>query len=232
MSTEQYDVIVVGAGNAAMCAAMSAQENGAKVIILERAPEDEAGGNSRYTAGALRFAHNGLQDIMTLVELTEDEKKNNDFGTYTTDQFFDDMFRVTQYRTDPELCEILVTKSLETTHWMHSKGIRFMPMYGRQAFKVDGKMKFWGGLALEFWGGGPGHLGDGVRRSSATSASPSSSSTASCRCSMTSRRSMASRSSTRARCPRSTASRSSSPAAASSPTPTGAPAISARAGTW
>ena len=61
MSTEQYDVIVVGAGNAAMCAAMSAQENGAKVIILERAPEDEAGGNSRYTAGALRFAYNGLR---------------------------------------------------------------------------------------------------------------------------------------------------------------------------
>jgi tricarballylate dehydrogenase len=156
MSIEQYDVVVVGAGNAAMCAAMSAHENGAKVVILERAPEDEAGGNSRYTAGALRFAHNGLQDIMTLVDLTDDEKANNDFGTYTTDQFFDDMFRVTQYRTDPELCEILVTKSFETTQWMHKKGIRFMPMYGRQAFKVDGKMKFWGGLALEFWGGGPG----------------------------------------------------------------------------
>ena len=154
--SEEFDVIVVGAGNAAMCAAMSAHENGAKVCILERANEDEAGGNSRYTAGALRFAHNGLQDIMTLVDLTDDEKENNDFGTYTTDQFFDDMFRVTQYRTDPELCEILVTKSLETTKWMHSKGIRFMPMYGRQAFKVDGKMKFWGGLALEFWGGGPG----------------------------------------------------------------------------
>ncbi|NKC16116.1 MAG: FAD-dependent tricarballylate dehydrogenase TcuA [Gammaproteobacteria bacterium] len=156
MNEQEFDVIVVGAGNAAMCAALSAQENGAKVALLERANEQEAGGNSRYTAGALRFAHNGLQDIMTLVDLTDDEKKNNDFGTYTTDQFFDDMFRVTQYRTDPELCELLVTKSLETTRWMCSKGIRFMPMYGRQAFKVDGKMKFWGGLALEFWGGGPG----------------------------------------------------------------------------
>mgnify|MGYP001814546122 CR=1 FL=1 len=55
--SEEFDVIVVGAGNAAMCAAMSAHENGAKVCILERANEDEAGGNSRYTAGALRFAH-------------------------------------------------------------------------------------------------------------------------------------------------------------------------------
>ncbi len=156
MAEEQFDVIVVGAGNAAMCAAMSAHENGAKVCILERANEEEAGGNSRYTAGALRFAHNGMQDILTLVELTDEEKEKNDFGTYTTDQFYDDMFRVTQYRTDPELCETLVTRSFETTQWMRQKGIRFMPMYKRQAFEVDGKMVFWGGLALEFWGGGHG----------------------------------------------------------------------------
>ena len=60
MAIESYDVIVVGAGNAAACAAMSAQENGAKVVLLERAPEEEAGGNSRFAAGSLRFAHNGL----------------------------------------------------------------------------------------------------------------------------------------------------------------------------
>ncbi|MAJ00385.1 MAG: tricarballylate dehydrogenase [Nisaea sp.] len=153
---EDYDVIVVGAGNAAMCAAMSAHEQGAKVVILERAPEDEAGGNSRYTAGAMRFAHNGLQDIATLVDLTDEEIETSDFGTYTTDQYYDDMFRVTQYRTDPQLCETLVTQSLETAQWMRSKGMRFMPMYNRQAFKVDGKMKFWGGLVLEYWGGGHG----------------------------------------------------------------------------
>src|SRR3546814_12677820 len=100
MSNTTYDVIVVGAGNAAMCAALAAEENGAKVVMLERAPESEAGGNSRYTAGAMRFAHNGLQDILTLVDLNPDEIENNDFGTYTTDDFYDDMFRVTQYRTD------------------------------------------------------------------------------------------------------------------------------------
>src|SRR3546814_685841 len=156
MSNTTYDVIVVGAGNAAMCAALAAEENGAKVVMLERAPESEAGGNSRYTAGAMRFAHNGLQDILTLVDLNPDEIENNDFGTYTTDDFYDDMFRVTQYRTDPDLCETLVTRSFETMQWMRAKGIRFMPMYGRQAFKVDGKFKFWGGLVLEVWGGGPG----------------------------------------------------------------------------
>ncbi len=156
MPREEYDVIVVGVGNAAMCAAMSAHESGAKkVVMLERASEDEAGGNSRFTAGSVRFAHNGLEDILTLVELSNEERENNDFGTYTTDQFYDDMFRVTQYRTDPELCEILVTKSLETVQWLRSKGVRFVPN-GEQCFKVGGKMKFWGGLALEFWGGGPG----------------------------------------------------------------------------
>ena len=55
MSDNEYDVIVVGAGNAAMSAAFSAHEHGAKAIMLESAHEDEAGGNSRYTAGALRF---------------------------------------------------------------------------------------------------------------------------------------------------------------------------------
>src|SRR3546814_14262236 len=104
----------------------------------------------------MRFAHNGLQDILTLVDLNPDEIENNDFGTYTTDDFYDDMFRVTQYRTDPDLCETLVTRSFETMQWMRANGIRFMPMYGRQAFTVAGQFNFWGGLVLEVWGGGPG----------------------------------------------------------------------------
>lgn len=66
------------------------------------------------------------------------------------------MFRVTRYRSDPNLCEILVRRSFETIKWLRSKGIRFQPIYGRQAFKVDGKFKFWGGLTVEAWGGGPG----------------------------------------------------------------------------
>ncbi|SVD04460.1 uncharacterized protein METZ01_LOCUS357314, partial [marine metagenome] len=72
------------------------------------------------------------------------------------DQFFDDMYRLTRFRTEPNLCETLVKKSRETMAWMQKHGIRFMPMYGRQAFKVEGRFKFWGGLTLESWGGGPG----------------------------------------------------------------------------
>ena len=66
------------------------------------------------------------------------------------------MARVTQYRTNPDLVELLVTKSFDTLNWMREKGVRFIPIYGRQAFKIDGKFKFWGGLTVESVGGGPG----------------------------------------------------------------------------
>jgi tricarballylate dehydrogenase len=154
---KEYDVIVVGAGNAAFCAALAAQEQGASVLVLEAAPEDESGGNSRFTAGSIRVVYNGVDDIKALVpDLTEAEIATTDFGTYTADQFFDDMARVTQNRANPDLVELLVTKSFDTMCWMRDKGIRFIPIYGRQAFKIDGKFKFWGGLTVEAVGGGPG----------------------------------------------------------------------------
>ena len=68
----------------------------------------------------------------------------------------DDMARVTQHRADPDLVELLVTRSFSTLNWMRAKGVRFIPIYGRQAFKIDGKFKFWGGLTVESVGGGPG----------------------------------------------------------------------------
>ena len=151
------DVVIVGGGNAALCAALAAREHGVSVLVLERAPEEEAGGNSRFTAGAMRCVYDGVEDLMALMpDLTEQEIAQTDFGTYTEDQFFDDMYRVTEYRTDPELTEVLVRKSRETLRWMRAKGVRFAPIWGRQAFKVDGKFKFWGGLTIESHGGGPG----------------------------------------------------------------------------
>jgi tricarballylate dehydrogenase len=153
----EYDVIVVGAGNAAFCAALAAQEQGASVLMLEAAPQDESGGNSRFTAGSIRVVYNGVEDIKTLVpDLTEAEIATTDFGTYTQEQFFDDMARVTQHRADPDLVELMVTRSFDTLCWMRDKGVRFIPIYGRQAFKIDGKFKFWGGLTVESVGGGPG----------------------------------------------------------------------------
>lgn len=152
-----YDVIVVGAGNAAMCAALAAREHGVSVAVLECAPEGEHGGNSTFTAGAMRVAYNGVDDLVELMpDLTEAECANTDFGTYTEDQFFDDIARVTQNRSDPDMAELLVRRSHPTMRWMRGKGVRFAPIYGRQAFKVDGRFKFWGGLTVEAWGGGPG----------------------------------------------------------------------------
>ncbi len=160
MNDLKTGVVVVGAGNAAFAAALAAREQGSDVIMLERAPFDERGGNSRYTAGAMRVAFNGAQDLAKLMDLNDEEMTTVDFGTYSTDQYFDDMARMTQYRADPDLVEILVYKSFETLVWMREKGIRFSPSYGRQAFKVDGKFKFWGGLAVEVVGGGPGLIDD------------------------------------------------------------------------
>lgn len=157
MLPEQCDVAIVGAGNAAMCAALSARERGASVVVLERAPQDEAGGNTRFTAGAIRFAYDGIDDLRQLMpDLTEEEIARTDFGSYTEDQFFDDMARVTENRTDPDLVELLVRRSRESMMWLRSKGFRFVPIYGRQAFKVNDRFKFWGGLTVEAWGGGPG----------------------------------------------------------------------------
>jgi tricarballylate dehydrogenase len=157
MLPERCDVVVVGAGNAAMCAAFAAREAGVDVIVLERAPQDEEGGNTRFTAGAIRFAYDGVDDLRALMpDLTDEEVARTDFGQYTEENFFDDMARVTENRTDPDLAELLVRRSRATLMWLRDKGVRFVPIYGRQAFKVDGRFKFWGGLTVEAWGGGPG----------------------------------------------------------------------------
>ncbi len=152
-----YDVVVVGAGNAAMCAALSARESGARVLVLECAPEEERGGNSRFSAGAMRVAYRGVDDLAKLMpDLTDEEKANTDFGAYPDDQYYDDICRVTQYHTNPEMADTLVRCSFDTIAWMRERGVRFVPMYARQAFKIEGRFRFWGGLTIEAWGGGPG----------------------------------------------------------------------------
>ena len=157
MEQKKYDVIVVGGGNAALCAALSAREQGARVLVLERAPESERGGNSSYTDGKMRFAYDGAEDIIALApDLTPDEIASSDFGVYTENEFFDDMARITQHRTDPDLCEILVRNSNATVRWMKDNGVRFMPNFGRQAYRVNGRFKFWGGAPIVVWGGGVG----------------------------------------------------------------------------
>ena len=147
MSQPAYDVIVLGGGNAALCAALSARERGARVLVLERAPEDKRGGNSAYTGGGFRMVHHGAEDIKKVVpDLTDDEIARTDFGKYTAEQYLDDLGRITQYYIDPDLAETIVRQSSDTVHWMREQGIRFIPNYGRQAYNVNGRFKFFGGV--------------------------------------------------------------------------------------
>jgi tricarballylate dehydrogenase len=148
-----WDVIVVGAGNAGLCAAHAARERGARVLVLEKADETWSGGNSAFTAGAIRIAHGGLEDVRDLVESVEE---NTELDPYTADEFLADMRRVTLGRGDEAMARILVGDSGDVVRWLRDKGLRFRLMYERQANEVDGRQRFWGGLAVGTVDGGEG----------------------------------------------------------------------------
>jgi len=152
-----YDVLIVGAGNAALCAAIAARERGARTLVLEKAPEYFRGGNTYFTGGIIRCAYNGMEDIKALIpDLTPEEETTTDVGKYTEDDFYSDVMRVTEGLADPELAQILVSESHPALLWLREKGVRFVLAFGRQAFKVDGKYHFWGGLVVESVGAGKG----------------------------------------------------------------------------
>jgi tricarballylate dehydrogenase len=154
--SKRYNVVIVGKGNAALCAALAARDTGASVVMLEAASEDESGGNSRFAGGVMRFAYSSVDDLKRVTDITDAEIEGSDFGTNTTDEFFDDLFRLTSFRTDPALSELLVTQSLETMVWLRSKGVKFVPNFGRQSALVNGKRKFFGRMPIEVSGGGAG----------------------------------------------------------------------------
>ncbi|MGH2585780.1 MAG: FAD-dependent tricarballylate dehydrogenase TcuA [Dehalococcoidia bacterium] len=156
------DVIVVGAGNAALCAALAAREQGAEVLVLEKAPEHLRGGNTYFTGGGFRFPYRGMDDIRALIpDLSDDEAAGIDVGAYPQAQFYDDLMRVTEGLADPELAQTLVSRAYPTVLWMRGQGLRWVLLYGRQAYRVGDKLRFWGGLIAEAIGGGAG-LSDGL----------------------------------------------------------------------
>ena len=157
MNNSTYDVLIVGAGNAALCAAIAARERGARTLGLEKAPDYFRGGNTYFTGGIIRCAYNGMDDIKALIpDMTPEEEATTDVGKYTEDDFYSDVMRVTEGLADPELAQILVSQSHPTLLWLREKGVRYVLAFGRQAFKVDGKYHFWGGLVVESVGAGKG----------------------------------------------------------------------------
>ena len=157
MADKIYDVIVVGAGNAALSAALAAKENCPSVLVVEKAPEYFRGGNTYFTGGIIRFAFNGVEDIKAIIpDMSQTEEDSIEVGSYTEDQYYDDMMRVTHGLSDPELAQILVSQSFPAMKWLQQNGVRFVLSFGRQAFKDGDKYRFWGGLVVEAVGAGKG----------------------------------------------------------------------------
>lgn len=151
-----YDVVVVGGGNAALSAALSARESGVSVAVLECAPESERGGNGSFTAGAMRFVYDDVSALQRLMpELSASDWARYEFPGYGEKQFFEDIAAMSQYRTDVSLTEILVHDSFDAAMWLQSKGVRFLP-YRRQGAQSGDKIKWFGGLVVETVGGGIG----------------------------------------------------------------------------
>ena len=110
--TGQIDILIAGAGNAAMCAAIQAAGQGAKVLVVEAAPRDYRGGNTRHTRN-MRIAHNEGNEILT--------------GPYPVEEFLDDLKAVTGPDSNPKLARLLLEESLDMWDWMQLQGVRFQP---------------------------------------------------------------------------------------------------------
>ena len=142
-------IIVVGSGNAAFCAALAALKNGASVLMLEKADPELAGGNTRYTAGAMRFAYDGRDDILPLIRDPSDPRLPlTDFGSYPAQKFTEDLLLFNGERPLSPEQTALIHESTATLHWLAGHGVKFEPIYSRQSFEKDGRYIFWGGLTL------------------------------------------------------------------------------------
>ena len=153
----EADVVVVGAGNAASVAALVAQELGARVVMLERAPKGRRGGNSAFSGGLFRFAFQDFEQIKGIVKETPGaEFSNVDVEPYPKDRFYADLMRVTEGLADPALTELLVDRSQEVVTWMAHHGVDWELHMSHMA-KVKGRL-VWrtGTIPIEARGGGKG----------------------------------------------------------------------------
>jgi tricarballylate dehydrogenase len=161
--TTDYDVIVIGGGNAGFSAAHAAAERGRRVIVFERGTAEMAGGNSFFTAGATRINHAGLADIADFIE-PDERHQRTEVPPYSAEEYLADLKKVTDGRTDPELAQVMVSEAQDAVRWLHSLGLRYRLMYERQAYeRPDGGFLFWGGLHVGNVDGGVGLIADHTR---------------------------------------------------------------------
>jgi tricarballylate dehydrogenase len=154
-----YDVVVVGAGNAALAAAVSAREQGAgRVLALEKAPRALRGGNTHYSGGLLRIAFDRADDLRALVPDAERELPGFFAGVdpYPAKAFTADLLRVTDGRTDPELAGLLIGRSYDTACWMARQGIEMEPAVSLSAVRVGDKIRWAAGAVVRARGEGVG----------------------------------------------------------------------------
>ena len=127
----ETEVLVVGAGNAAMAAAVAARERGADVVVLEKAPKSQRGGNSALTVH-MRFPYRGMADLMPLLsDVSEEDKRSlaERVRDYTESDYYNDIMAVTDSRSDPILAGILVSEAYKTVLWMRSYGHAWIPSH-------------------------------------------------------------------------------------------------------
>lgn len=147
----KYDVIVVGAGNAACAAAVSARQSGAqRVLMLEKASPNLRGGNTHYSGGAFRIAFDAPGNLRPLVPDAEKHEPGffENVVPYPATQFWADLRKVTENRTDPRLAGILIKNSYTTVRWMKEVGIKMEPAVMLGAIKYGGKTKFLSGAVI------------------------------------------------------------------------------------
>ncbi len=119
-----YDIVVVGAGNAAITAALAAHAEGASVAVLEKADKALRGGNTRFTGGIYRHTYTSVGDLLPIVK-DNDNADDVIISPYTRNDYLADMARVTGGRSDPELTDVLIDRSYETVRWMADLGVPF-----------------------------------------------------------------------------------------------------------